>query len=107
MRRSPALHFWGQRLFRKNAVSPLFLRLICLAAGLAASLATADLAIPSGPVRLLAVLPLTLVGGGLFWLVPGGGAAVAASRRAAAAPRVPWAALRCWSWAVRWPDAAA
>lgn len=68
----PALHFWVQRLFRKNAVSPLFLRLICLAAGLAASLATADLAIPSGPVRLLAVIPLTLVGGGLFWLVQAG-----------------------------------
>lgn len=65
----PVSHFWQQRLYKKNAPSPLPLRLIGLLGGLAASLCAADTAIDSFRLRLIPVILLTLLGGLLCWQV--------------------------------------
>lgn len=70
--KKPVLHFWMQRLFRREAIHPMFLRGIGLLAGSAASLAVADTIVDSCPVRLLAVIPLTVFGGILHWILQDG-----------------------------------
>lgn len=68
----PVVHFWRQRLFQRKVLNPLWLRGIGLLGGLAGCLWFADTAIPSGSLRLIPVILLTLIGGALCWMIQNG-----------------------------------
>lgn len=66
---NPVRHFWHQRLYQKNAPTPLPLRIFGILGGLAASLCTADTAIGSFRLRMIPVILLALLGGILCWFI--------------------------------------